>query len=86
MKLSLSYGELNSLEPLEIAALAKAGDLTEDTILRAAHLLRFHQAIWAAMPNPKLKIEEVLSEEELAEIWLATEDPDFTPGPPPSLQ
>ena len=38
------------------------------------------------MPNPKLKIEEVLSEEELAEIWLATEDPDFTPGPPPSLQ
>lgn len=37
MKLSLSYGELNSLEPLEIAALAKAGDLTEDTIQRAAH-------------------------------------------------
>ena len=28
MKLSLSYGGLNSLEPLEIAALAKAGDLT----------------------------------------------------------
>lgn len=72
-KRSFSYEELMSRwgRP-EIEELAKAGMLTDATLARVVHLLRFFERTANACPNPDLKVGDVLTEAEVQKFWEET--------------
>jgi hypothetical protein len=82
IKLSFSYGQLMSgkINRTKLEALANAGKLKEETLARIGHVGRFYQRISKACPNPNLKISDVLTGDELQELWNETADEGITIG------
>jgi hypothetical protein len=76
-KLSFSYEELmgGAMQRSELERLADAGMLDIATFARIGHLGRFFERVGKACPNPDLQISEVLTEEELQQMWIETSDP-----------
>ena len=70
-KRSLSYDELmtGKVDRAEIERLAWAGMLDAATGARLGHIGRFMERVANAMPNPKLKVGDVFTDEELQTFW-----------------
>ena len=66
---SFSYHELMSgkIERTRLEALANAGKLNQETLVRIGHVGRFYQRLSKACPNPNLKISDVLTGNKLQE-------------------
>ena len=64
----------------EFEALANAGKLNQETLVRIGHVGRFYQRLSKACPNPNLKISDVLTGDQLQEIWNETGDEGVITG------
>jgi hypothetical protein len=84
---SFSYAELTSgkVSYEELEKLAETGMLDETTMARARHLGRFFERVAKAIPNPDLKIGDVLTEDELQNFWRETADEGADIGQCPLL-
>ena len=79
---SFSYSELMSgkITRTRLEGWANAGKLSEETLARIGHVGRFYECIRTACPDPKFKISDVLTEEELQKIWDETAEEGVTIG------
>jgi hypothetical protein len=76
-KQDLTYEQIMRAGPDKLERLADADRLSDATLARCAHLGRFLEAIGNAMPNPDLKVGDVLSEDEVERLWKRTADPEL---------
>ena len=79
---SFSYHELMSgkINRTKLEALANAGKLNDETLARIGHVGQFYQRISKACPSPDLKIRDVLTKDELQNIWNETANEGVTIG------
>jgi hypothetical protein len=82
-KRSMTYEELIAAQTQNTAL--DPARLTDATLARAVHLGRFFESLTNALPNPNLKIRDVLSEDDVAKIWNDTADPNYVCGPLPAF-
>jgi hypothetical protein len=79
---SFSYHELMSgkIDRTRLEALASAGKLNQETLTRIGHVGRFYQRLSKACPDPSLRISDVLTGDQLQEIWNETGDEGVITG------
>ena len=79
---SFSYHELVSgkISRIKLEALANAGKLNDETLARIGHVGRFYQRISKACPNSTLKINDVLTGDQLQKLWNETAEEGVTTG------
>jgi hypothetical protein len=75
---SLSYEELSRASRDELERLDSADLLDDATLARCAHLARFFERL-SHMGPAELKIVDVLTEEELRQIWRETASEGASP-------
>ncbi len=81
----LSYEKIASTASERLLRLAKSGLLTDGDVARIKHWDRFLQRIANSMPNPNLKAQDVLTEEELQKLFQETAEPGTDVGKCPLL-